>query len=687
MILLDAATNDEAIIPQLAIFAAQLRAAGLHAVIAKSAVPEDLGLTQKYDLLPFMRDDDGAEISGLIVIGADILDAAKITEIAALNLAADAPVLLLGAFGGRPAQIAVRADFALATGREPECIDISDMPGAMAGDRPCPCFGVAMPTAKIPYLRGRAPIQFLAINAKKGRIFPILKMLSTSKTHVPVAYVTTADKADWTKANGPGHNVYSFSEIAPTALSSFGDILVVTGAPGGNFRALTYLNNLIAKGALIVDATPNGDLVSNGIAALQGPGDPAYLLAYLKEVVLPNLDGVADTVPATNYAKSTDLLRFLETTEFARFLTDPAPMKPGIGRINFLPTNGVGLGHAQRCSLIAEHLPRTPHTSRFFAFPTCLPMIRRFGFDATPLVSRSTYHEPRGANDLVNYARMHAGMGAGDTLVFDGGHVYHSVFRTIVDYNLRSVWIRRGLWKKEQDNSGPLDREKFFTRVIVPSEAFDELNENYSTGDHVHHVGPIVQHIADPKNRDRVRAGLRDKFDRDFDKLVVTMLGSGVAADLSAHAQTIAAMVDERDDTINLIVVWPTAGVPPGWYGWNNTYVISTHHAALLLQAADLFVSAAGFNSFHEAMYNRVPTIFIPQEQTYLDDQSARAECAAEHGLAAVVPQAKIGQLAAEARRFLDRGKGADIRKALLAHDLPEPGNARAAELIVEVAS
>ena len=55
MILLDAATDDDSIIPQLAVFTAQLRAAGLDVFIAKTAIPDKLGLTQKYDLLPFVR--------------------------------------------------------------------------------------------------------------------------------------------------------------------------------------------------------------------------------------------------------------------------------------------------------------------------------------------------------------------------------------------------------------------------------------------------------------------------------------------------------------------------------------------------------------------------------------------------------------------------------------------------------
>ena len=52
------------------------------------------------------------------------------------------------------------------------------------------------------------------------------------------------------------------------------------------------------------------------------------------------------------------------------------------------------------------------------------------------------------------------------------------------------TWAVAGL-DDRQDNSIALDREKAFDRVIVPEEAFEELNTAYSRGDHVAHVGSL----------------------------------------------------------------------------------------------------------------------------------------------------------------------------------------------------
>ena len=49
-------------------------------------------------------------------------------------------------------------------------------------------------------------------------------------------------------------------------------------------------------------------------------------------------------------------------------------------------------------------------------------------------------------------------------------------------------------------------------------------------------------------------------------------------------------------------------------------------------RAFDLAVSAAGYNSFHELLRFGIPTLFIPNQDTALDDQQGRAQFAADRG-------------------------------------------------------
>ena len=135
-----------------------------------------------------------------------------------------------------------------------------------------------------------------------------------------------------------------------------------------------------------------------------------------------------------------------------------------------------------------------------------------------PLIGRSHLHAQSHEHDLANYLRLRALTAGARTLVFDGGYVFQSVYRTVMAGEVAGIWIRRGLWKDSHDNSVALDREKAFARIIVPSEAFEELNRPYSRGDRLHPVGPVVQEVSLPpgsrgqpprRPRRAVRAELR----------------------------------------------------------------------------------------------------------------------------------------------------------------------------------
>ena len=145
-------------------------------------------------------------------------------------------------------------------------------------------------------------------------------------------------------------------------------------------------------------------------------------------------------------------------------------------------------------------------------------------------------------------------------------------------------------------------------------------------------------------------------------------------------------MMQRRADVLHLVVVWPTAVLQPAWFAWSKSRVVRTSRAALLVAAADLCVSAAGYNSFHGILYAGTPAIFVPQMQAFMDDQRARARAAGERGLAAVVEATQLTTLEREVGRLLEGG-GAEAARRFAALELPAPGNRAAAALIEEVAN
>ena len=449
----------------------------------------------------------------------------------------------------------------------------------------------------------------------------------------------------------------------------------------------------------LLDGTPGQVITKENDAFIPAPPGLPGLDSYLQGEILPNLARIGSHVRASRAAAAASagpVLTFLG--EEARTAAAPAASSrrlpadtartpgPPPGRIVFMPTNGVGLGHAQRCALIAGALA-TGMAPAFAAFPSCLRLLRSHGFDVMPLVGRSTLHAQSHEHDLANYLRLRALTAGARTLVFDGGYVFDSVYRTVLEREVSGVWIRRGLWQAGQDNSVALDREKAFDRVIVPSEAFEELNAAYSRGDHLHSVGPVVQQVAlSPTARSDLRDRLAERYNHRFERLVVSLLGAGVAADRGMQIQALCGTLERRSDTLHLVVAWPTATLEPAWFGWRNSRVVRTQHAAVLAVAADLAITAAGYNSFHESLYNRVAAIFIPQTGAFMDDQRARARAARDRNLAAMVEASELMTLERLVNRHLDSGEAEAMRARLAAATLPEPGTAQAARLIEETA-
>jgi hypothetical protein len=692
MILIESGAQDGRSFDARVQFARQLGLHGHAALIDEDGVPEDLSRTRKYESAPFLGRIGDVRVTRLIVIGAETLSDAVLARLRGYRLADNIPVSAIGRFETRQARIGAASRLAYVLGREADLLDLQELQ-----PRPIHDHSIAPLFANLP----GAVSTVGAVSERTGdlRLFlvvpkDILELPETLPALATLGNIGGVNCNVITAGAGKelihtsrysAISAYGYSEQTPDVLARMSDVAAVFGPNIPGERMSAYLLDVLAGAGAAVDCTEAGAVIATGAPALRGPADIASLYPYLQASVLANRDAIGAEAASHPWLRENTF----ERLSAALALPDPArgatrTPKPRAPRVVFFPTNGVGLGHAQRCSLIAAELSR-PTDCGFAAFPSCLPMLRAKGYDCLPLVAKSDGHAAAYANDLVNYLRLGQTLDARDTLVFDGGYVFDSVYKTILERQLSAVWIRRGLWQPGQLNHTPLDRERAFDAVILPDEAFDELNADYSHGARLHHVGPIVQRRdLDADARRDLRARLRARFAPEASKIVVTMLGGGEAADRSAQLQALCAQISARPDWLHLVVVWPNARVSANLYGWDNSHVVRTRYALDLCQASDLLVSAVGYNSFHEVLYSRIPTIFMPQMAAFMDDQERRARGASDRGLAVTVLADELLLLQREVAAFLDGTKAADIAKALAGVDLPAPGNARAARLIEE---
>ena len=592
------------------------------------------------------------------------------------------PVSAIGRFSDRQSAIAAQAKLAYATGREPDLVDLNDIQGAalIAGAT------APLATSRVETARGDDPpglFLFLPQDMLEDpQALPILGAMDNLPGFRLNLILPGRGKEQIKASRHAGLTVYGYAEIAPMTLAALADIAVFFGDGVPGERMAAFAIHLMRSEKVVIDCTSGAGFQSSGAPALRGPEDLVALVNYLQHTVLVNRREIGRQAATDPWLAG----RGIEELERAIGLAPPETRPYDLastGRTVFMPTNGVGLGHARRSTLVAEAMAE-PGACAFAAFPSCVPFIQEKGFDCLPLVQKSPAHPEEHANDLLTYLRLSRVLRRGDRFVFDGGYVFDSIHHVILEKGLDAVWIRRGLWQRGQSLQASLDRERVFRTVIVPGEAFDELNSELTFGRQVHSVGPIVPALPAMGKRDHAdrRKALAERLGVDFGELTVTMLGSGVATDRTAQMQALSVLHERRRDGLHLIVVWPGAAVPPGLGGWKNTRVVQTKDALSLCQIADLVVSASGYNSFHELLYHAVPTIFVPQMATFTDDQERRARAASDRGLAETVLAHELLLLEREVTAFLDDGKSDAIRTALAEVELPARGNAEAARLI-----
>lgn len=669
MLFFENASDNKDFADDVTVLVSQFRAAGVDAVIATSSLPRDMSRNAQFDIAPLIEPRPIGAGDHLVILQADQLSAGRSAGYRRLSSEPLAGVSAAGPFPTLQSRISVRTRLSYVLQADPEIVDTTSW------DCCLPVFGV---NAGKGFRRGDKPeILLLSPPMETDEERAALQAWIASSRFSVSLMATGKLKEAWSAKEGTGVRVYHYSELLPISFAPMFDAVIAFTSPKSSYRSKCLIANMAAAGAVLADCSAGGRYAATDTRWLTGPADVRSAHAWFSYEIFPHLDAVrsemARSAPVGEIGPDAALAAL--AAPHHRFI--PAADQ---ARMVIMPTNGIGLGHAQRCSLIAGEMDQEKPV--FAAFPSCMRMLQGYGFDVMPLVSRSDQHKQEHDNDALNRMRLSALCAEGGTFVFDGGYVFDSVVRTITEKRMRGIWIRRGMWQAGQSNAIALDREKVFHKVIVPSECFPELNDTYSSGGHVETVGPIVQRVGlKPAGKRKLRKKLEEEFG-PFDRLVVTMLGGGVAADRSVQLSAIAATLSAHPGTLHLVVTWPTAKVPPALYGWKNTRVVKTHHASVLVAAADLYISAVGYNSFHEAMYNAVPTIFMAQMNQFMDDQQKRAMAAVDRGLSDIVAPDQMSLMASLISAHLDGGRKEEIAAAFRAVELPEPGNAVAARII-----
>lgn len=334
-----------------------------------------------------------------------------------------------------------------------------------------------------------------------------------------------------------------------------------------------------------------------------------------------------------------------------------------------ITSNGAGMGHLTRLLAYARRTDGevVPH---FLSMSLAVAAVARYGFSYEYLPSAGAlgmpprpWHElfAERVSETISRLRPRA-------VVFDGTWPYNGIASVRKAHpDVDWIWSRRAMWRAGM-NADQLAKSQWFAAVVEPGDFAAAYDRGVTVGAPARRVGPVtlldveeVQERADARRTlgldpaapvALVSIGAGDIFDPRTD------LGAAVAALRGLGVQTCLT-----DTEINV------RGSPPA-----DVHLLREFPLSRRFRAFDLAISATGYNSFHELLRFGVPSLFVPNLHTSLDDQAARAVYAADRGLAHRLETVKVETATPLLADLLERGEAMVGQMSDL-----DPGNGAAA--------
>jgi glycosyltransferase involved in cell wall biosynthesis len=326
-------------------------------------------------------------------------------------------------------------------------------------------------------------------------------------------------------------------------------------------------------------------------------------------------------------------------------------------RVLMVSDNGAGMGHLSRLMAIARRLPSewaaVVATQSYGA-----SIAHQEGFLTEYIPSRKVLDAsgPRWHKLLRERLGHLIELHEPEVVAVDS--VPHpGIVEAVRDHpQLTWVWVRRPMWQRGVGIDW-ITAGKVFDRVLEPGEFAASVDEGPTVADRgaAHRVEPITfldaAELLEP-------AAARAELELDGRPAALLQLGAGNINDIASPVARIARhLIVNGFQLVLAESAIATAPMPPV----PGARIVKIYPVSRYLRAFDLVVSAAGYNSFHEQIGFGIPTVFLPNTSTKLDDQVGRARFAAATGVALTVEDPAGSEL----ERVLDQAVRPDVRAGL----------------------
>lgn len=347
--------------------------------------------------------------------------------------------------------------------------------------------------------------------------------------------------------------------------------------------------------------------------------------------------------------------------------------------IIFMVTNGAGLGHLTRGLAIARRLRALDPSLEivFFTTSVATEVIRREGFMYFYIPTKAFLSKQMNITQWNEMVKQHLseiiGLYHPIGIVYDGVLPYSGLLQELHRHRkLTSIWIKREGYKTGWDGIDALEDE--FDYVIVPMEFNNNFGRKRETK-HKRYCHPITLLDEDEAfSREEVRKAFSAYRE---ERLFYVQLGAGNINNIQGLLEIVqSSLLQIKHARIILaesMIGTPIKPIDP------DIKVLRSYPNAQYFKGFDFAISAGGYNTVNELVRFKLPALYIPNEQTQVDDQKSRTQAIEANGLGLVLHQmssldTQIERLVLEKRMILERLQGVN-----------EPNGAfKAAQLVKE---
>lgn len=305
--------------------------------------------------------------------------------------------------------------------------------------------------------------------------------------------------------------------------------------------------------------------------------------------------------------------------------------------------NGVGMGHLARATAIAQALQgrATPIIFSVAGAVAELPSTTGIQCEYVPGKTRGWISRNKWDKYFRDRLIALADETGAKVITFDGVTPYPGfILAKNVNSQNRTVWVRRGLWRKNRLRFALPLQAAVIDHIIEPGDFAHEYDHGPTSHRNDALLTAPVSLYRESESLTRSEARKALGINQDSPAVLV-QLGTG---DGDMNAKITAALKGLRDwkDLQIVLTKEPVDGdgvslVPLGL----KVSIVRYFPLARTLKAFDAAITATGYNSVHELLPARIPTVFISNIRG-TDDQELRAKWCADNGFALTVDQADL---------------------------------------------